>query len=207
MPGDLTAAATILQAAMRLFAERGVAGVSIRDIAGVAGVSASLVIHHYGSKQGLKNAADERVLATLGEVLSSTEGADTPAAALGSMEALLTDHVEQSPVLLPYLRRLLIDGGAAADALYDRLFQFTRRAIHGMREAGIIRPEPDEEVLAAVFLVNDLATVVFREQIRATLGLDPLEGEGLRRWAATATEIYGRGVFSGPLPGRPEDAS
>lgn len=205
VPGDLTAAATILQAAMRLFAERGVDGVSVRDIAVAAGVSPSLVIHHYRSKQGLKDAADGRVLAVLEEVLASAGQAVTPAAALGSMEALLSDQVEQSPVLLPYLRRLLVDGGPAADALYDRLFQLTRRAMDGMREAGILRRGPDEDVLAAVFLVGDLATIVFRDQIRATLGFDPLDREGLPRWAATAAEIYGRGVFVGPLPGELPD--
>lgn len=48
---------------MRLFAERGAAEVTIRDIAAGAGVSPSLVIHHYGSKEGLRAAVDERATA------------------------------------------------------------------------------------------------------------------------------------------------
>jgi len=46
---------------MRLFAERGYADVTVRRIAAMAGVSASLVIHHYGSKENLRAVLDERV--------------------------------------------------------------------------------------------------------------------------------------------------
>lgn len=43
----------IRDAAVRLFAERGYAGTSVRDIAGDAGVDPALVIRHFGSKEGL----------------------------------------------------------------------------------------------------------------------------------------------------------
>jgi Transcriptional regulator len=43
----------IQDAAVRLFAERGYAGTSVRDIAGDAGVDPALVIRHFGSKEGL----------------------------------------------------------------------------------------------------------------------------------------------------------
>ena len=61
---------------MRLFADRGVAGVSVRAIAAEAGVSASLVIHHYRTKDGLKAAIDERVSAAVADLL--TEALDPP---------------------------------------------------------------------------------------------------------------------------------
>jgi AcrR family transcriptional regulator len=46
----------ILDAAERLFAERGFHGVSIRDITGEAGVDVALASYHFGSKQGLLEA-------------------------------------------------------------------------------------------------------------------------------------------------------
>src|SRR6266542_759545 len=58
---DLTARARIRDAALRLFAERGVDGATIRDIAKAAGVSAGLVRHHFGSKEALR---DQTVEAT-----------------------------------------------------------------------------------------------------------------------------------------------
>ena len=46
----------ILDAAERLFAQRGFHGVSIRDITGAAGVDVALANYHFGSKQGLLEA-------------------------------------------------------------------------------------------------------------------------------------------------------
>jgi hypothetical protein len=65
----------ILDSAGRLFGERGYRGVTVRDIASDAGVSAALVMKLYGSKEKLFAAAkpDESLLSDL----------DVPAAELG----------------------------------------------------------------------------------------------------------------------------
>src|SRR5690606_30504745 len=59
---DLTAAARIREAAMRLFPEHGYEGTSIRVLAEEVGISPALVIHHFGSKEGLRRACDEYVV-------------------------------------------------------------------------------------------------------------------------------------------------
>ena len=48
-----TTRSAIWEAARGLFAERGYAGTSVRDIAGVAGVDPALVIRHFASKENL----------------------------------------------------------------------------------------------------------------------------------------------------------
>jgi Bacterial regulatory proteins, tetR family len=66
---DLTTAAAIRIAAMELFAERGYAAVTIRQIASAAGVSPALVIHHYGSKDKLRALLEERAVAFVESML------------------------------------------------------------------------------------------------------------------------------------------
>jgi len=65
---DLTARARIRDAALALFAERGMDGATIRDIAKAAGVSGGLVRHHFGSKDGLRAACDSYALDQLMQI-------------------------------------------------------------------------------------------------------------------------------------------
>src|SRR5919198_2987703 len=62
---DLTARARIRDAALRLFADGGTDGATIRDIAKAAGVSPGLVRHHFGSKEALREACDTYALERL----------------------------------------------------------------------------------------------------------------------------------------------
>ena len=112
---------------MRLFADRGVAGVTVRDIAAEAGVSPSLVIHHYRTKDGLKTAVDERVSTAVAELL--TEVLDPPGGAptSASMATVIAARFASEPALPAYLRRLLVDGGAPANALFRRLYDAVGR--------------------------------------------------------------------------------
>jgi AcrR family transcriptional regulator len=52
-PGESSARADILEAARTSFAEHGYDRATIRDIAGRAGVDPALVMHYFGSKEGL----------------------------------------------------------------------------------------------------------------------------------------------------------
>lgn len=89
--------ATIEDAATRLFAERGYAGTSVRDIAGEAGVDPALVIRYFGSKEQLfletmrldgANPLEEGPIETLGERFLESL-LDTPDLARGRFLALL----------------------------------------------------------------------------------------------------------------------
>lgn len=77
----------ILDAAERLFAQRGFHGVSIRDITGAAGVDVALANYHFGSKQGLL----EAVFLRRAEDLNSER--------LARLDALLDRHGRKAPTL------------------------------------------------------------------------------------------------------------
>ena len=53
---------SVLDAALRLFAERGFAETSLRDISAASGVSHPLILHHFGSKDALFAAVKRRVV-------------------------------------------------------------------------------------------------------------------------------------------------
>jgi AcrR family transcriptional regulator len=88
---DLTATARIRDAAIEQFGQHGF-GVGLRTIAEAAGVSAALVIHHFGSKDGLRKACDDFVAEEIRSGKSETLQSNDPAtwfAALNSKPAIV----------------------------------------------------------------------------------------------------------------------
>jgi AcrR family transcriptional regulator len=97
LPDDRTARARIRDEALRLFAERGPDAVTVRDIAAAAGVSPALVVRHYGSKEGLREAVDSHVAQVfevlLAQVVQSGWGSGLDPSALPSLRDGLTAHL------------------------------------------------------------------------------------------------------------------
>lgn len=190
---------------MKLFAERGYAEVTVRQIAAAAGVSPALVIHHYGSKESLRAVLEERVAAFAESMLADLarvpeEGGST------SVAQLFADRLEDEPGMAGYIRRLLADGGPAGIALFGRLFQVTVAGMQALEQAGVIRPSRDETVRSAFLLSNDLAMLLFRPHLSEVVGIDPLSRDGLVRWSAQVTDVYMGGVFiPGPAAIQPEE--
>ena len=75
---DLTATARIRDAAIEQFGEHGF-DVGLRSIAEAAGVSAALVIHHFGSKDALRAACDEYISEEIRSVKSESLRSADPA--------------------------------------------------------------------------------------------------------------------------------
>lgn len=191
---DLTAAARIRAAAMRLFAEKGFEATSIRDVAAAAGVSSSLVVHHFRTKAQLKAATDARLITSLTALLSelpTSEGADLNEM-VGSFGAVLRDE----PDLLRYLRRTLVDGGEAATELFLGLVEATVTELAAQEAAGVLRPSVDARTRAVFLLVNDLGQIVLRDLIEQAIGMDPLSAAGLRTTGAVLMEVYAGGIYT-----------
>jgi AcrR family transcriptional regulator len=199
VPGDRTARAVIRDEALRLFAERGPDAVTVRQIAAAAGVSPGLVSHHFGSKDGLREAVDAHVLAMFGAMLGELTAADLhdPGAA-GSLAEAVARHLPPDSPVPGYLRRLLLDGGDRGRELFRRLYDGSRVALDAMSGAGLAAPGADPAVRAAILLSNDLAVLLLREQLAGVLGADPLSAAGMARWGRELLAIYATGLMAPP---------
>jgi AcrR family transcriptional regulator len=197
--GDLTAKANIRNAALRLFGERGHDAVTVREIAVAAGVSAALVVHHFGSKEGLRAAVDGYAAQAFDGLFSMDER-DLAAALTGgggvSVAEMFARAFPHGSPLPAYLRRLLLVNDPAGAALFGRWHALTRRLLDSMTEIGVARPAEDPAVRAAFLLANDLAVILLRNHIAAAIGVDPLTPEGITRWAAEVATVYTKGAFT-----------
>lgn len=195
---DRTARARIRDEALRLFASDGPDAVTMRDIAGAAGVSPALLVRHYGSKEGLIAAVDSHVVAALQSVLGSiTEAAGSAGLGQSALPGLLDGLAAQLPPDSPipaYLTRALITNSPLGSALFGRLYELSRHALDVMVASGVAAAGPDPAVRAALLLTNDLAVLMLRSHLTSALGVDPLSAAGARRWGAELFTIYGTGL-------------
>lgn len=203
---DRTAKAVIRDEALALFARFGPDAVTVRQIAAAAEVSPALVVHHFGSKQGLRAAVDERVAAVFDELFASMAAAPatidrSALAADASLAALVLRALPPDSPIPAYLRRLWLTGDEAGTALFRRWYEASREMFEALAASGMLTSAEDPAVRAAFVMVNDLAVLLLRDQLTAVLGMDPLAPDGLRRWLAEAMDVYRDGLFTPPAQG------
>jgi AcrR family transcriptional regulator len=186
---DRTARAVIRDEALRLFGRHGPDAVTIRQVAAAAGVSPGLVVHHFGSRDGLRRAVDEHVGAVFDDLFATMRDDDRSA---GSLAAAFVSRLPADSPVPAYLRWLLLSGDPA---LFRRWFAVSTALLDDLTASGVLTESADPAVRSAFLMVNDLAVVLLRDRIADVLGVDPLSSDGMTRWAAEAMAVYTRGVF------------
>lgn len=142
VPADSTARARIRDAAIVRFAVDGM-GAGLRAIAQDAGVSAALVLHHFGSKDGLREACDAHVLRTIRAGKEKSLGPGGPDQVLLQMAA-----VDEYAPMVGYALRSLQAGGDLATSFFDHFVADAEEYIAAGVAAGSIRPSRDEKARA-----------------------------------------------------------
>jgi TetR/AcrR family transcriptional regulator, repressor for neighboring sulfatase len=155
-------AAAILEAATDLFAERGPAATSIRDIAARSKVNHGLVFRHFGTKEQLVGA----VLDHLGMTTTTLRRTEAPAEEL---ERAMDRH-------LRVMARTLLDGYPVGQ------LQTQFPGMSQLLEA--VRPRHTDDRSARLALANAVALQfgwrLFEPFLRASTGLDDLTDAELR---------------------------
>ena len=191
-PQDLTARARIRDAAVRRFGMDGF-GVSVRTIAADAGVSAALVIHHFGSKEALRAACDEHVLRVIREAETD---AFTAAAPMNLVAQFAT--IDEYAPLVGYLVQALLAGGDLAATLLTRMTSDAESYLAEAVAAGRMRPSRDPAARAA-FLV-DVGVGAVLSFVRRHPPVDGDYRATLRAYAEAnslpALELYTEGLLT-----------
>lgn len=198
---DLTARARIRDAAIAAFGELGFAAATMRVIAERAGVSPALLVHHFGSKEGLRRACNDHVA----QFNHSEKSRMLLTGDLPQMSAYLEEHPEARP-MHDYLVQVLLEGGEGATRLFDRMADDLTALLAAGEDAGTVRAHPDAEARATVNTAFGLGMLVFRTQVARRLGgTDLFDAEVRERYGDYATHLYRHGLLTGAHPGAPAD--
>jgi TetR/AcrR family transcriptional regulator, regulator of cefoperazone and chloramphenicol sensitivity len=145
---DQTAAARIRDAAIAQFGEHGF-GVGLRTIAEAAGVSAGLVIHHFGSKDGLRRACDDYVAEAIRSLKSEAMQSHEPATWLAQLS-----EIESYAPLTAYLVRSLQSGADLAKTLWRTMIANAEEYLDEGVRAGTLKPSRDPKARARYLAIT-----------------------------------------------------
>lgn len=193
---DRTTKARIRDAAIERFAADGVAATSVRAIAAAAGVSPGLVIHHFGSKEELRNECDAHVARLIRDLKSQAMAAGAgfdPLAALRSQSG--------GPPASKYLARTLVDGSPHVAELVDEIVNDAVAYVEAGVQSGMIKPSRFPRERVAIMTMWSLGTLVLHEHLERLIGIDITADFSDDPKAASAymgpiLEIYGKGFIT-----------
>lgn len=188
---DLTAAARIRDAAIAQFGEHGF-GVGLRAIADTAGVSAALVIHHFGSKDGLRKACDDYIAEEIRSGKSEAMRSPDP----GSWFAQMAEIESYAP-LMRYLVRNMQTGGELAKTLWRKMIDDAEIYLDEGVRSGTLKPSRDPRARARYLSITGGGGFLLYLQMHDTpTDLRAVMRDYTRDMVLPALEIYTEGLMA-----------
>jgi len=138
----MTATARIRDAAIEQFGQHGF-NVGLRAIGEAAGVSAALVIHHFGSKEGLRRACDDYIAEEIRSAKSESLRSADPATWFAQMA-----EIESYAPMMAYLVRSMQSGSELAKTFWRRMLDNAEEYLEEGVRAGTLKSSRDPKARA-----------------------------------------------------------
>jgi TetR/AcrR family transcriptional regulator, regulator of cefoperazone and chloramphenicol sensitivity len=188
---DRTTLARIRDAAIEQFGRHGF-GVGVRTIAEAAGVSPALVIHHFGSKDGLRMACDEHVADVIRSDKSATIQSNDPATWLAQMA-----EIESYAPLMSYLVRSMQSGSDLARAFWRRMIDNVEQYLDEGVRAGTVKASHDPKARARFLaMANGGSFLLYLQMHEDATNLRRVLRDYSRDMILPALELYTNGLMA-----------
>lgn len=175
----------LIEVAVRVFAREGFSGTSLRMIAVEAGVSAALLVHHFGSKQNL---IEEAIATTLGDWMSEKDQLlELP---LSEAIAEWPQALEGGSQKLQFFKQVMLAGGKPAHQLLVRMQSEAKLRLQALAKAGAMNPLRDEETGSLLMAIYGLAPLIMSENLKKILGGDITDVEIAEKLALSSMELF-----------------
>jgi AcrR family transcriptional regulator len=189
---DRTTAARIRDAAIELVGRHGWDKTTTRQIAAAAAVPVGLMNYHYGSKDGLRKACDDWVIARLAE----DKGLLLGAGPLPRLDTYLDEHPELRPIT-SYIGQCMRTGGPVAESFFERMVEMTQQMMDLAADAGTFRRYDDPYAAAVILVAFGAGASLFGDTIARLLGgANLLDADTYNRYARSSVEIFTHPLFT-----------
>ncbi|WP_170128053.1 TetR/AcrR family transcriptional regulator [Euzebya rosea] len=194
---DRSTRARIRDAAIEAVVEAGPGGLTARNVAARAGVSAGSVIHHFGSMDELRDACDHHIVSEVRRLKAAAMARGAQVDPIASLR-----DAADGPPLMAYLARTMVDG---TPRVTDLVREMVADAVVHMKEgaaSGLLNELDDPEGCATILTIWSLGALVLHDHVEALLGVDLLspsvqaDPTYIRRYMAPAFELLSGGMVT-----------
>jgi AcrR family transcriptional regulator len=199
-PREPTTEEKIRDAALTSCAQSGIAGMSFRAVADIAGVSVGAVQHHYRTKADLIADVDNYVLQVLGEALDPVEMPESSSDALVEAGQRLTRLMADNPRVFDYVGRALADGDAQSEfgkVIFDGLIALSEAQGEQFAERGANFDDLDYAWAVLNPIILRAGAIILRPHIERYLRQPFYTNTQLQRWDSAVTRMlrHDNGAF------------
>jgi AcrR family transcriptional regulator len=174
----------ILDVAEQLFAQRGLAGTAVRDIARAAGLTAPSLYNYFEGKQALYEAVIARGVQPLFDLIGAVARGDSrPEERTGEMLDGIMDHLASHPDLARLIQHEALTDGASLEKIAQGwLRPIVTRGLVAMAEApDNVWSEEERPLAVAAWIHVILGHFAMAPLLRSLFDFDPLAPEHIER--------------------------
>jgi AcrR family transcriptional regulator len=164
---DLTAKARIRNAALDLYASQGEDRTSMRAIAAAAGVTVGLLVHHYGTKDNIRDAVEELIVDYFHQAIDRAPADGTPAGVAAARNAAVTEMLAANPEVVNYMRRALLDPAGPRGHLLERLTELSSTEVSQLRRTGQASVQRAESAQVIGVMIRQLGHLFLQPMLDA----------------------------------------
>jgi len=187
----------IMESAVDLFANRGYAATSVREIADRVGVTPAMIHYYFGSKESLLHAALEQLLEPLAEAVAAMqEKQEAPLQLIVSLVLGVFARRPNLPILMA--REVLLPGGAVQahfrEHFAPRLGGALPQLLQAEQRKGRLRADLDPGLAAQTLFGLCVFPFISRGLAEPVLGIK-YDDKGIRKIEENVNQLLQRGFY------------
>lgn len=167
---DLTAKARIRNGALILYSDYGEDATSMRAIADSAGVTVGLVVHHFRTKDGLRDAIEQWIVDLFAGAIGQVPLEGTAAVVGAARDEAVASMLADNPAVIGYLRRAVLDSTGHRGHVLEMLTALASAQVSALREAGIASTKQSDSSQVIGIMVRQLGRLFLQPMVDTMWG-------------------------------------
>jgi TetR/AcrR family transcriptional regulator, regulator of cefoperazone and chloramphenicol sensitivity len=109
----------------------------MRAIAAAVGVTVGLLVHHYGTKDHIRDAVEELIVDYSRQAIARAPADGTSANIAAARDAAVAEMLTANPEVVNYMRRALLDPAGPRGHLLERLTELSSTEVTQLRRGAV----------------------------------------------------------------------